>query len=99
MSHEYDALVSQFRESLTQQRYNRVVVHSYCRNADYFLSHLAARKIALEAVTPTEVSNYLRLAVRQFRRRHGRAPARYWVSIPRSGIHGLLKARAETLAT
>jgi integrase/recombinase XerD len=91
MSHEYDALVSQFRESLTQQRYNRVVVHSYCRNADYFLSHLAARKIALEAVTPTEVSNYLRLAVRQFRRRHGRAPARYWVSIPRSGIHGLLR--------
>jgi integrase/recombinase XerD len=91
MSHEYDALVSQFRESLTQQRYNRVVVHSYCRNADYFLSHLASRKIALEAVTPTEVSKYLRLAVRQFRRRHGCAPARYWVSIPRSGIHGLLR--------
>ncbi|SJM34306.1 hypothetical protein BQ8482_400035 [Mesorhizobium delmotii] len=30
-------------------------------------------------------------AVRQFRKRHGRAPARYWINIPRSGIHGLLK--------
>jgi integrase/recombinase XerD len=42
-------------------------------------------------VTPTEVSNYLHFAVRRFRKRHGRAPARHWVSIPRSGIHGLLK--------
>ncbi|GLS32434.1 Site-specific recombinase XerD [Mesorhizobium albiziae] len=91
MSHEYGALVSQFRETLTQQRYNPVVVHNYCRNADYFLCYLVERKIALETVTPTEVSNYLRLAVRQFRKRHGRAPARYWVSIPRSGIHGLLR--------
>lgn len=91
MSHEYGALVSRFREALTQQRYNPVAVHNYCRNADYFLHYLAERKIALEAVTPTEVSNYLRLAGRQFRKRHGRAPARYWVSIPRAGIHGLLR--------
>jgi len=70
---------------------NPVAVHNYCRNADYFLRYLAERKIALEAVTPTEVSNYLRLAVRRFRKRHVHAPARYWVSIPRSGIHGLLK--------
>ena len=98
MPHDHSALIAQFRETLTQQRYNPVVVHNYCRNANYFLRYLAERKIALEAVTPTEVSNYLRLAVRQFRQRHGRAPARYWVSIPRSGIHGLLTARAETLA-
>jgi integrase/recombinase XerD len=91
MSHEHSALVSRFRETLTQQRYNPVVVDSYCRNADYFLCHLAERKIALEVVTPTEVSIYLRLAVRRFHKRHGRAPAPYWVSIPRSGIHGLLK--------
>ena len=67
------------------------MVHNYCRNADHFLSYLRKRKIALEAVTPTEVSNYLCLAVRQFRKRHGRANAPRWVSIPRSGIHGLLK--------
>lgn len=91
MPHEYRALVSQLREALTQQRYNPVVVHNYCRNADHFLSYLAAQGIALEAATPTEVSNYLRLAVRLFRKRHGRAPARYWLNIPRSGIHALLK--------
>jgi len=90
MSHDHRDLIEQFREALTQQRYNPVAVHNYCRNADYFLHYLAERKIALEAATPTEVSNYLRLAVRQFRKRHGRAPARYWVSIPRAGIHGLL---------
>jgi site-specific recombinase XerD len=91
MSHDHKALIEQFREALTQQRYNPVAVHNYCRNADYFLHYLAERKIALKAVTPTEVSNYLRLAVRLFRKRQGRAPARYWVSIPRAGIHGLLR--------
>jgi integrase/recombinase XerD len=91
MSHDHSTLIAQFRETLTQERYNPGVVHNYCHNANYFLRYLAERKIALEAVTPTEVSNYLRLAVRHFRKRHGRAPARYWVSIPRSGIHGLLR--------
>jgi integrase/recombinase XerD len=91
MSHEHGALVSRFRETLAQQRYNPVVVDNYCRNADYFLCYLAERKIALEVVTPTEVSIYLRLAVRRFHKRHGRAPAPYWVSIPRAGIHGLLR--------
>ncbi len=37
------------------------------------------------------VSKYLVLAVRRFQGRHGKAPARDWISIPRSGIHGLLK--------
>jgi integrase/recombinase XerD len=91
MSPESSVLVAQLRQALTQQRYNPVVIGNYCRNADYFLSYLAAREIALEAVTPTDVANYLRLAVRQFRKRHGHAPARYWIGIPRSGIHGLLK--------
>ena len=91
MSHGYSTLVAQLKDALTRQRYNRVAVHNYCRNAGYFLAYLAARKIALEAVTPAEVTQYLRFAVRQFRKRHGRAPARYWVGIPRSGIHALLK--------
>jgi integrase/recombinase XerD len=91
MSPDSSALVAQLREALTRQRYNRVAVHNYCRNADHFLAYLATRKIAIEAVTPTDVTNYLRFAVRQFRKRHGRAPARYWIGIPRSGIHALLK--------
>ncbi|WP_454645366.1 site-specific integrase [Bradyrhizobium liaoningense] len=91
MPHESSALVGELKEALTRQRYNRVAVHNYCRNAGYFLAYLEARKIALEAVTPADVTNYLRFAVRQFRKRHGRAPARYWIAIPRSGIHALLK--------
>lgn len=91
MSHEYSALVLQLRETLTRHRYNAVVVDNYCRNADYFLTYLTDRKMAIEAVTPMIVSDYLRLAVRQFRKRHGHPPAQYWVNIPRSGIHGLLK--------
>jgi integrase/recombinase XerD len=91
MPHDHSALIDHFREHLTQQRYSRVVIHNYCHYADYFLCYLAERKIALEAVTPTEVSNYLRFAVRHFHKCHGRAPARDWISIPRSGIHGLLK--------
>lgn len=91
MPHEYGLLLAELKDVLTRQRYNRVAIHNYCRNADYFLAYLAARKIALEAVTPADVTNYLRFAVRQFRKRHGRAPARYWIGIPRSGIHALLK--------
>jgi integrase/recombinase XerD len=91
MQHEYRALVSQLREALTKQRYNPVVVDNYCRHADYFIVYLTAQGIALEAVTPMEVSDYLRLAVRRFRMRHGRVPARYWLNIPRAGIHALMK--------
>jgi site-specific recombinase XerD len=91
MQHESSVLVERLRETLAGLRYNPVVVHNYCRNADSFLSYLAEWKISLEAVTPTEVSHYLRLAVRRFRKRHGHAPARYWANIPRAGIHGLLK--------
>jgi integrase/recombinase XerD len=91
MSHDHCVLVSQLRETLTEQRYSAMVVHNYCVNADIFLSYLEKRDIAIEAVTPKTVAQYLELAVRRFRRRHGRAPAPRWESIPRAGVHGLLK--------
>jgi site-specific recombinase XerD len=91
MPHDRSAPIAQLRELLTQQRSNAVVVHNYCRNADYFLHFLAQRKIAVEAATPAEVSRYLRCAVRRFRQRHGYAPAARWESIPRSGIHALMR--------
>ncbi|SJM34307.1 hypothetical protein [Mesorhizobium delmotii] len=62
MSQGYRVLVERLKEAFTQQRYNPEVVQNYCRNADYFLSYLVEQKIALEAVTPTIVSNCLRLA-------------------------------------
>lgn len=90
MSDDRTTLVDQLRELLTRRRYNPVVVHSYCRNAQDFISYLTEQQIALEAVTPADVAAYLRLAVQRFRKRHGHAPARTWVSIPRAGIHALL---------
>jgi hypothetical protein len=91
MPHEFGALIAELRDTLTRQRYNRVAIRNYCRNADSFLSYLAEREVELDAVTPTEVADYLCLAVRVFRQRHGRAPARCWINSPRAGIHGLLK--------
>ena len=91
MSHDHSALIAQFRASLTQQRFNAAVVHNYCRNADYFLHYLERRRIAVEAATPVEVSNYLRCAVRRFHQRHGYSSAPQWQSIPRAAIHALLR--------
>ena len=91
MSHDDSPLTMQLRDSLTKQRYNAVLVHNYCRHADYFLHYLAQRKIAVEAATPVEVSNYLRYAVRGFRQRHGYPPSPYWTSLPRSAVHALLR--------
>lgn len=91
MSHESNALIAELREALTQQRYNPVAVENYCRNADGFLRYLTQRQIALDAVTPDDVSSYLRVAVRRFRKRRGRPPASCWTSIPRAGIHALLR--------
>ena len=67
MPQEPSTLIARLKESLTQQRYNRVAIHNYCRNAEYFLQHLSERGIILEAATPDDVSSYLRLAVRRFR--------------------------------
>ena len=55
MSDAHDGLIARLEETLTCQRYSRVVVHNYCRNARDFLSYLSERSIALEAVTPTQV--------------------------------------------
>lgn len=84
-------LIARLRASLAAQRYSAMVIHNYCVNAESFLRHLTRERMALEAVTPRYVADYLDDAVVQFRQRHGHEPARLWRSIPRSGIHALLK--------
>jgi integrase/recombinase XerD len=91
VSHDRRALSDQLRALLTQQRYDSVVIHNYCRGAEHFLEYLARRDIAADAATPDHVSGYLHHAVRRFRRRHGHPPAPRWQSIPRAGIHALLR--------
>jgi integrase/recombinase XerD len=91
MPHDRSALIDQLRSLLTQQRYNPVVIHNYCRSAEHFVECLGRRGIAAEAATPDHVSSYLRFARRQFRQRHGHRPAPRWESIPRAGIQALLR--------
>lgn len=88
---EHSELVARLRASLAEQRYSAMVIHNYCVNAESFLRHLAHGRIALESVTPRHVVDYLDDAVIRFRERHGHDPAPFWRSIPRSGIHAMLK--------
>lgn len=83
--------ISRLKANLTQQRYSPVAVRNYCSYAADFLCHLDRRGIALESVTPADVSDHLRLAVRQFRKRYGRSSGPRWTSIPRPAIHALLR--------
>jgi site-specific recombinase XerD len=85
------ALIDQLRAHLTQQRYNFAVIHNQCRGAEHFLEYLARRNVAVASATPDHVASYLNGALRRFRRRHGHPAAPRWESIPRAGIHALLR--------
>ena len=91
MSHDRGARVDQLGALLTEQRFSSVVIHNYCRSAELFLEYLARRDLAIDAATPDHVSGYLRYARRKFSQRHGRPAAPRWESIPRAGIHALLR--------
>jgi site-specific recombinase XerD len=91
MSNADRELITKLAEVLTRQNYSRVVVANYCRYAQAFLEYLAKRELLAATVTPREVAQYLRHAIRSFRKRYGRPPGRAWSSIPRSGIHALLR--------
>jgi site-specific recombinase XerD len=52
---------------------------------------LARRNIAADAATPDHVYGYLQYAGRKFRQRRGHPPVPRWESIPRAGIHALLR--------
>jgi integrase/recombinase XerD len=84
-------LIAELANELTRQSYSPVVVRNYCAYAREFLAYLAQHDIAVTAVTPSLVGKYLRHARVVFRKRRGRQPARDWHSIPRSGIHALLR--------
>lgn len=84
-------LIDELRIVLTKQRYSSVVIGNYCAYARGFVEYLAQRNIKVAQVTEAQVAQYLQYAIGMFHKRHGRAPAREWHSIPRSGIHALLR--------
>jgi integrase/recombinase XerD len=91
MSNSDCELIAELRVILTRQRYSPVVVGNYCAYARGFLDHLARRNILVADVTEAQVAQYLHHAVALFQKRRGRPPGPYWHSIPRSGIHALLR--------
>jgi site-specific recombinase XerD len=91
MSNTERDLIAELAAELTRQSYNAVVVRNYCAYARDFLAYLALHEIPVTAVTPPQVAQYLRHATIAFRKRHRRRPASHWHSIPRSGIHALLR--------
>ena len=84
-------LIAKLAEALAHQKYSPVVVGNYCCYARAFLDYLARRDMPVTKVTPPQIEQYLRHAIRSFRKRHGRPPGPHWHSIPRSGIHALLR--------
>ena len=92
MSSSQSEELSKLRDTLRRQRYSPTVIHNYCLYAGQFLAYLEEHAIDLRDVTPDLVAQYLRHAVRQFQLDRGRAPGSSWASIPRSGIHALLRS-------
>lgn len=84
-------LIAELRIVLSKQRYSPVVIGNYCAYARGFVEYLAQQNIEIAEVTEPQVAQYLQYAIAMFHKRHGRAPARNWHSIPRSGIHALLR--------
>ncbi len=91
MSKSDSELIAELRIVLTRQRYSPVVVGNYCAYARGFLDDLARQNILVADVSEAQVAQYLRYAVALFQRRRGRPPGPCWYSIPRSGIHALLR--------
>jgi site-specific recombinase XerD len=84
-------LIAKLADGLTRQSYSPVVVRNYCAYARDFLAHLAPYEVPVTAVAPEDVAHFMRHAVANFRNRRGRPPGPHWHSIPRSGIHALLR--------
>jgi integrase/recombinase XerD len=84
-------LIAELRIVLTKQRYSPVVIGNYCAYARGFVEYLAQRSIQFGEVTEAHVVQYLQHAIAMFRKRRGRSPGKNWHSIPRSGIHALLR--------
>lgn len=84
-------LIARLKNELTALEYTPVGIGNYCAYARQFLEYLASRHIALTAVTPGLVAEYLDAARKERERRRSRALGQTWHSIPRAGIHTLLR--------
>lgn len=87
----HDELIEELAKSLTRQNYNPVVVANHRLYARRFLDYLAERDMPVAMVTPAQVDQYFRDAVRCFHDRYGRPPSSRWHKLPQTAIGRLLR--------
>lgn len=83
--------LSNLRDNLLGQRYSPTVVNNYCQYAGQFLTWLDTQSIQLCDVSQDIVVRFLNEWAQQFEKERRRKPASRWGSVPRSGIHALLR--------
>jgi len=91
MLKSHDELIAELSNSLTEQNYNPVVVANHRLYARRFLDYLAERDMPVARVTPAQVDEYFRDAVRYFHDRYGRPPSSRWHRLPHTAIGRLLR--------
>ena len=87
----HDELIEELAKSLMEQNYNPVVVTNHRLYARRFLDYLAERGMPVTMVTPAQVDQYFRHAVRCFQDRYGRPPSSRWHRLPHTAIGRLLR--------
>jgi site-specific recombinase XerD len=87
------ALISQFEEHLARARYSSTACKRYLAVAGHFLTYLESGHVPIDAVQPSHVTKYLTRELRQFARRHDRAPVSvdHWRGSHTSGVHQFLQ--------
>ena len=74
--------LSQLEEHLNRENYSQKAAQQSRMINKEFLSYLSKRHIAVEVVKPTDITRYLKHALRRFRDRHQREPQS--LNVPRS---------------
>ena len=87
------ALILQFGEHLARERYSSTASKRYLAVAGHFLKYIEGRHVPIDAVQPSHVTMYLARELRQFSRRHGRAPASvdHWRGSHTAGVYQFLR--------
>jgi len=91
-SAEDRALLTRFGSHLIDAGFSRIRCAKHLDHVDRFLSYLRRAGIAPEAVTPQDLSRYLRAQLQKFRREHGHGPRNpvSWRQGERGGVHRFL---------
>ncbi len=76
--------LSQLEEHLSRERYSPQAAQRGNVVGRAFLTYLSKRHVAVEVVTPTDITLYLQQALRLYRRRHRHNPQ--WLHDPKSSL-------------